>query len=92
MAKITIVKTGDSFECADGTKFLDACSEQKSQHEFGCTIGSCGTCLCFIDAGAENVDPASEDELETLEMCSGVEGARLGCQLVIRGDVTIRQE
>ena len=44
-----------------------------------------------LDEGAENVDPPSEDEVETVEMCSGVEGARLGCQLKVNGDITVRQ-
>ena len=91
MAKITIAQSGDTFECPDGSKFLDVCQEQDIPHEFGCTVGSCGTCVCVVEAGAENVNAPSEDEKETVEMCSDLEGARLGCQLVINGDVTIRQ-
>lgn len=92
MAKITIAKTGDVFECEEGATFLDVSQKQDIAHEFGCTVGSCGTCVCTLDSGAENVDPPSEDEREMLEMCTDLEGARLGCQLVIRGDVTIRQD
>ena len=91
MPKITIAKTGQTFECEEGTTFLEASQQQDIPHEFGCTVGSCGTCACTIESGGENVEPASDDERETVEMCSDIEGARLGCQLVIRGDVTIRQ-
>ena len=41
--------------------------------------------------GTENVNQPTGEELETVEMCTDVDGARLGCQLIVRGDVTIRQ-
>lgn len=91
MATITIAKTGDTFECAEGAKFLEVCQDQDAPHEFGCMIGSCTTCVCVVEKGAENVDPPSDDETDTVDMCTDVEGARLGCQLVVRGDITIRQ-
>lgn len=91
MAKITIAQSGSSFDCPDGSKFLEVCQDQDIPHEFGCTVGSCGTCVCVVEAGADNVNAADDEERETVEMCSDIEGARLGCQLVINGDVTIRQ-
>ena len=91
MPKITIATTGDTYECAEGTTFLEVCQEQDAPHEFGCMSGSCATCVCVVEQGAENVDPPSDDEADTLEMCSDAPGTRLGCQIVIRGDVTIRQ-
>jgi ferredoxin len=44
-----------------------------------------------LEQGAENVNQPTGEELETVEMCTDVAGARLGCQLIVRGDVTIRQ-
>jgi ferredoxin len=41
-------------------------------------------------SGAGNVNPMSDEERDTIEMCTDVAGARLGCQLSILGDVTIR--
>ncbi len=91
MPKITLVSNGQSYELPEGTSFLEFCQTNDAPHNFGCTVGSCGTCVSALDEGAENVDPPSEDELETVEMCSGVEGARLGCQLKVNGDITVRQ-
>ena len=91
MPKITIAANGQSYEVADGASFLEFCQSNDVQHNFGCTVGSCGTCVSILEEGAGNVDAASDDELETVEMCSGVEGARLGCQLKVNGDITIKQ-
>jgi len=33
--------------------------------------------------------PPTRDELDTVEMCTDVQGARLGCQMVIRADVAL---
>jgi len=90
MPKVTFLKTGDVLECEPGTSFLDLCQENGAPHEFGCTVGSCGTCRLEIVEGAENVQAPSDEERETVEMCTDVEGARLGCQLTIQGDIAVR--
>lgn len=90
MPKLTILATGETHEVPVGTSFLAFCQEHDIQHDFGCTIGSCGTCRCAVESGAENVNPPTGEEQETVEMCTDVEGARLGCQLIINGDVSIR--
>jgi ferredoxin len=89
MPTITFSKTGQTLEAATGSSFLELCQDNDTPQDFGCTVGSCGTCVCVVSAGAENVNAASPDELDTLELCTDVEGARLGCQLTINGDVTI---
>ncbi len=91
MARITLAKTGETYDVPEGSSFLDFCQQTGAPHEFGCTVGSCGTCVSVIEEGASNVEPPDDDERETVEMCTDVEGARLACQLVIRGDVKIRQ-
>lgn len=90
MAKVTFLVNGASFDVAPGTRFLDLCQEHDTPHDFGCTVGSCGTCCLTLEQGASNVDPASADELETVEMRTEIKGARLGCQLVIRGDIAVK--
>jgi ferredoxin len=90
MPKLTFLKTGETFEVAAGTSFLEFCQKHGAPHDFGCTVGSCGTCVLVFESGAENVNPATNDERETIEMCSDVPGARLGCQLTVRGDIAIR--
>ena len=90
MPKVTFAKTGAVLECEPGMSFLDLCQENGAPHDFGCTVGSCGTCRLEITTGAENVQPCTDDEKETVEMCTDVEGARLGCQLKIQGDITVQ--
>ena len=90
MAKITFVKTGDTFDVPEGTSFLEFCQANDAPQDFGCTVGSCGTCAIVLDAGAENVQPITDEEKETLEMVTDEAGARLGCQMVVNGDVSVR--
>jgi ferredoxin, 2Fe-2S len=90
MAKLTFLKTGQTFEVPAGTSFLEFCQQNKAPHDFGCTVGSCGTCRLVFESGAENVNPLTDEERETLEMSTDVKGARLGCQLTILGDIAIR--
>lgn len=91
MPTITFLKTGETFEVPQGTSFLEFCQANEAPHDFGCTVGSCGTCVCVLEAGAGNVDPADSEERETIEMCTDVQGARLGCQLKVNGDISVRQ-
>ncbi len=90
MPKLTFGKTGQTFEVPKGTSFLEFCQENDTPHDFGCTVGSCGTCVLVFDAGAENVNPITSEERETIDMCTSAPGARLGCQLTILGDIAIR--
>jgi len=90
MPKLTFLVSGQTHEVPDGTSLLEFCQENGAPHDFGCTVGSCGTCRLEIVEGAENVDPITGEERETVEMSTDFEGARLGCQLVIRGDLSVR--
>ena len=91
MPKITLVANSKTYEVPAGTKFLDFCQDNRAPHDFGCTVGSCGTCRLVLEAGAEHVQPLCVEESETLEMCTDVAGARLGCQMVVHGDIRVRQ-
>jgi len=90
MPKLTFLKTGQTYEVPAGTSFLEFCQEHQAPHDFGCTVGSCGTCVLKIEQGEKNVNPLSSDERDTVEMCTTVAGARLGCQLKILGDIAVR--
>ena len=91
MPKITLLADGATHEVPAGTSFLAFCQDNDAPHDFGCTVGSCGTCTLTIESGAENVNPIDDEERETVEMCTDIEGARLGCQLKISGDIVVRQ-
>jgi adenylate cyclase len=91
MPKITFVKVGQTYDVPAGTSFLEFCQANGAHlHDFGCTVGSCGTCVLTFDSGAQNVNPMSDEERDTLEMTTDAPGARLGCQLKILGDIAIR--
>jgi ferredoxin len=90
MPKLTFLRDNTTYDVPQGTSFLEFCQENGAPHEFGCTVGSCGTCVLVFGSGAQNVNPPSQDELETIEMCTSVAGARLGCQLKILGDIAIK--
>ncbi len=91
MPKLTFVKVGQTYDVPVGTSFLEFCQQNGAHlHDFGCTVGSCGTCVLTFDSGAQNVNPMSDDERDTLEMTTDVPGARLGCQLKVLGDIAIR--
>ena len=91
MPKITLLRNGKSYAVPAGTSFLEFCQEQQAPHDFGCTVGSCGTCVLVLEPGAQNVSAPTADEQETIEMCTSVAGARLGCQIRVLGDITVRQ-
>ncbi len=88
MPKITFRATGQTFNVPAGTSYLDFCQDGDTPQDFGCTVGSCGTCLLVLLEGAQNVPPATAEELETVKMCTD-EDARLGCQLVVNGDIVV---
>jgi ferredoxin len=91
MPKITFLRTGETFEVPVGTRFLEFCQENDAPHDFGCTVGSCGTCVLVLEKGAQNIQPLSDEERETVEMCTNEPGARLGCQMFVNGDITLRK-
>lgn len=90
MPKLTYLPTGETYEVPAGQSFLDLCQEKDIPHPFGCTVGSCGTCRLVLEEGAGNIQPLNDEERETVEMSTDVEGARLGCQMKIQGDVAVR--
>ena len=53
-------------------------------------VGACGTCHVIVAAGAENLSPPSEEELDLVELApGGTPDSRLACLAVVRGDVTV---
>ena len=90
MPKITFLATGETHEVPAGTALVEFCQENDAPQEFGCTVGSCGTCAVMLTVGADAVNPITEDEQDTLDMVTNESGARLACQLEVNGDIAIR--
>ncbi len=91
MPKITFLVTGQTYEVPAGTSFLEFCQANDAPHEFGCTVGSCGTCALMLEQGGDHVQPISEMESDTLHMVTDEPGARLGCQMIVNGDIALRK-
>lgn len=51
---------------------------------------ACTTCHVIVLEGQENLSEPEDDELDRLDMAAGLTlRSRLGCQAVIKGDVTV---
>ena len=51
---------------------------------------SCTTCHVIVVEGEHNLTPADDDEIDRLDMAAGVTlHSRLGCQAIVKGDVTV---
>jgi len=51
---------------------------------------ACTTCHVIVKAGADNLSEMEGDEEDRLDMAEGLTiRSRLGCQAVVRGDVTV---
>jgi 2Fe-2S ferredoxin len=51
---------------------------------------ACTTCHVIVKQGEENLSPMEEDEEDRLYMADGLTlHSRLGCQAVVKGDVTV---
>ncbi|MEZ5974724.1 MAG: 2Fe-2S iron-sulfur cluster-binding protein [Planctomycetota bacterium] len=89
MPILTLTDSGDRFEVPAGTSLIEFAQDQNIL-SFGCTMGSCGVCCVIVEQGMDNLNPISDVEQETTEMVSSSPNARLACQLVIQGDVSLR--
>ena len=90
MPKITFADNDSSIEVEAGSSLHDACEAAGAPIPFSCTVGACGTCVCTVEVGAENVNPIDDDEESTVSMTTDQEGVRLACQLRVNGDITVR--
>ncbi len=51
---------------------------------------ACTTCHVIVREGKENLSEMEEDEEDRLDMAEGLTiHSRLGCQAIVRGDVTV---
>lgn len=53
--------------------------------------GVCATCHVIISRGAENLSPATDDEMDAVDLAPSVTpNSRLACLAVVQGDVTVQ--
>jgi ferredoxin len=92
MPRIEFQPVGLSKEVNSGIRLYDAAHELGLDWMFGCTQGTCGTCLSTIISGMENLNRIGNTEKETLRKLKAKPDQRLACQLIIRGDVILKKE
>lgn len=91
MPKVTFLPDNIQIEVPIGTSIQEAVERAGASLPFGCRMGSCGTCRCWIKEGIENLNELTEAERELFETLTSVGSKeRLGCQLVVKGDVVVQ--
>ena len=91
---ITVEVDDERYPQADHGKpgsLLDIALANEIPLEHNCG-GSCActTCHVIVREGAENLSEMQADEEDRLDMAEGLTiRSRLGCQAVVRGDVTV---
>jgi 2Fe-2S ferredoxin len=95
MPKITILPLDLEIEAEDGQTIMEAAHESGLYWPTTCGGQAiCTTCMCRIDAGAENLDEIGRTELKTMteersEAMVRENRLRLACQARVSGDVTV---
>ncbi len=88
MAVIHFVDSNENVELPDGSPIKEVC--QSHGVVFGCEEGNCGTCLCTLAEGKDNMEPLNEKEREFFGETDGEQ--RLACQARIRsGRISLYQ-
>jgi 2Fe-2S ferredoxin len=89
MAKVRIRNEEVEFEVPNGDDLMPY-AKKNSSMLFGCENGQCGTCVCSVSRGSENVNIKTLKEEQTLDKIKAYPSARLACQIKIKkGEVEI---
>lgn len=88
-----VVLEGQEYELEvnEGELMLDAALEREVELDYSCREGMCDSCMVRILAGAENVSPPTQEEIDMIGD-DVAKGLRLSCQTRIKGPVKILQE
>lgn len=88
MPAVTIA--GVIVEVAAGTTLFEAGAKVAAGIDTACVgKGTCGLCRVRVVAGAENLNPYTEEELKHLGNVYHLTKVRLACRSKVSGDVTI---
>ena len=89
MARVTIKNEGVTFEVPDGSKLMDYAKEHSAML-FGCESGECGTCVCSVAKGSENLNIKTSKEEQTLNRIGAYPSQRLACEIIVKkGEIII---
>ena len=102
MPTVSIEGNERKFEVKEQDILLDALEKQGVDLPHGCLAGSCGACRIEIIEGADNLEPPSDLEQDTVsairvnyERKHGADSAkgktfRLSCRAKVKGDIKFR--
>jgi len=89
IARVRIRNEGVEFEVPDGMLIKDYI-KKNSNMLFGCENGDCGTCVCSVTSGSDNINIRTMKEEQTLGRIGAYPSQRLACQIKIKkGEVEI---
>lgn len=96
----TSCKSGETktFTVNEGEVIFDALDNQGHRLPAGCLAGSCGTCRLEILDGADNLNPPSTIEQDTIDAIKKEydpefikdKVIRLSCRAKVKGDVSLK--
>ncbi|MFW6380010.1 MAG: 2Fe-2S iron-sulfur cluster-binding protein [Halorhodospira sp.] len=89
-AQVTFQDIGLTVSAPVGTRVIELSEKVGSGIVYGCREGDCGTCLCEVVAGQENLSAPSELEHSLLREHYAGRNQRIACQTQILGDCTLR--
>ena len=93
MPAVTIVRPGEEpivVEAPEGATLFEAGAKVAAGIETACVgKGTCGLCRVKILAGAEHLNPFTDEEKKHLGNVYHLTKVRLSCRSKIAGDVTI---
>ena len=82
---------GAVVEVAPGTSICEALLENDIPIEHACDmVCACTTCHVVVKDGVNNLSEMDDDEFDRVEQASDFQlNSRLGCQAIVKGDVTV---
>ncbi len=92
MPQVTFLPEGITVRVAEGETILDTALDNEIDLDHNCGGNCvCSTCHVVVEAGFEQLDKKSEDELEMLEDIDDLQPtSRLSCQCVVVDDLVVR--
>lgn len=91
--RLWVVLEGEEYELEvnEGELMLDAALDRDVELDYSCREGMCDSCMVRILAGAENLSPPTQEEIDMLGD-DVQKGFRLSCQVRMNGPVKVMQE
>lgn len=90
---VRVEPAGIDIEVEDGEALMEAADRLGYEWPTFCHMQClCAECYVEVRSGAENCSEVAAQEKETLANHDRPDGARLACQLLVDGDVTVYRE